>query len=91
MTLPFPMPNDVIEDKIVVASAQYIDDERGSIALVLLLTKVPPFFAVALYAQTDIADDKGFRPYKAGEAYVIGQHWNIVPAVREYEQSGGDY
>jgi hypothetical protein len=88
--LPFPMPNDVIDGKTVVASVTYIDDERGDLALVLLLEHESPFFTVAHYAMTDLAEDENTSGYAAGEIDVIGRFMNIVEAVREYEQSGGD-
>ena len=96
LPLPFPMPGDRIEKRTVVASAEYFDDERGSVALVLLLNQQPPYFTVAHYALTDVKGGEGIYPevvteYTRGEVDVIGSFENIVPAVREYEQSGGDY
>lgn len=41
--LAFPMPNDHIGDRTVVASVVYIDDERGDVALVLLLEIEAPY------------------------------------------------
>lgn len=89
--LPFPMPNDRVgRGQIVVASVTYIDDERGDIALVLLLNQKPPYFTVAHYAMTDIVGDDVTTPYERGEIDEIGSFLNIVDAIREYEQSGGD-
>ena len=93
-TLPFPMPNDVLGERIVVASVIYIDDERGEIALVLLLERTTPFFTVAHYALTDfdpMALGYNGTEYVASEIDVIGRFENIVPAVESYVQSGGDY
>jgi hypothetical protein len=90
-TLPFPMPNDKIGDATVLASVEYFDDERGAVSLVLLLEQTSPFFTVAHYARTDVRSNDETTAYKAGEVDVIGRFWNIVEAVREYEQSGGDY
>lgn len=101
--LPFPMPNDKIGGGTVIASVEYFDDERGAVALVLLLNPDPPYFTVAHYALTDVAGgvsgvargwtsaDSVLTPYTRGELDVIGSFENIVPAVREYEQNGGDY
>jgi hypothetical protein len=95
---PFPMPNDSLNGRIVVASCPYIDDERGEIALILLLEQVPPFFTVAHYALADF--DPSANPsisppygpsYVEGELDVLGRFENIVPAIEEYTQSGGDY
>jgi len=96
--IPFPMPNDALSHRIVIASTTYIDDQRGELVLVLLLEREPPYFTVALYATTDfdptanphITEDQG-PAHNAGDITVLGRHENIVPAVREYEQSGGDY
>jgi hypothetical protein len=77
-----PLPNDVIGDQIVIASVIYRDsDAEGveDIYLVLLLNKKPPYFIVA-----DIT-------WPSKKILNLGKHYNIVPAVREYEQSGGDY
>lgn len=90
MNVPFPMPNTKIDDRIVVAAVDYFDDERGSVALVLLLEPEAPFFTVAHYALTDVAGDSVTTPYVAGELDSLGRFSNIVEAVREYEQSGGD-
>lgn len=73
----FPMPNDRLGDRTVVASVWYTEDPE--IATVLLLNPKAPFFTVAFY---DLKNG-GIDPIITTE--------NIVPAVREYEQSGGDY
>jgi hypothetical protein len=74
-SMDFPMPNDSLAGATVVASVEYTDD----VALVLLLNPEPFYFTVTLYR----LDGGGFD--------VIGTYENIVPAVREYEQNGGDY
>lgn len=71
----FPMPNDKIGDFTVVASVYYTDE----IATVLLLRRNAPFFTVG---QVDL---------ETGRLTVGEYHENIVPAVREYEDMGGDY
>lgn len=93
----FPFPGDPFPDGVtVIASCPYIDDERGELALVLLLETKPPYFTVAHYAVTDF-DPKAndVQPdgiaYQEGEIDVLGHFHNIVPAVQEYENSGGDY
>lgn len=100
MVLPFPMPNDTLfgtdedgeirrDPRIVVASVQY-RDEPTMIALVLLLNRQSPFFTVAhWYQEPSPAEyDIPYRP--TGYLHELGTHYNIVHAVREYEQSGGD-
>lgn len=90
--LPFPMPNDQIDGRTVVASAVYDDDEHGElIALVLLLEQEAPFFTVAHYALTDIPPDFASVEMARGEIDVLGRFSNIVPAIAEYTESGGDY
>lgn len=72
----FPMPNDKIGERTVIASTYYTDD----IVTVLFLNPTVPFFTVA---QVDLRN---------GDLADWGsRHENIVPAVREYEQNGGDY
>ena len=70
-----PMPNDQLGDRLVVASC-YATDE---VYLVLALNKEEPYFSVIEVA----ADDHRIVWNRAFE--------NIVPAVHEYEQRGGDY
>ena len=90
-TIPFPMPGTTVHDRTVVASVEYIDDERGSIALVLLLNPEAPFYTVGHYALTEVKSGDTITDYAAGELDVIGTFYNIVPAVEEYTQNGGDY
>ena len=89
--MKFPMPNDALDGRIVVASVDYFDDERGAVALVLLLEPEAPYFTVAHYALTDIAEDAGNVGMVAGELDILGRHSNIVPAIEDYSSSGGDY
>lgn len=84
----FPMPNDRLGDSTVVASVMYRDDD---IALVLLLNPAPPFFTVAHYYMYDTPAEGSAPARKAGDLFVYGRALNIVPAVRMYEESGGDY
>ena len=91
MSVPFPMPNDEIEDRIVVASVVYIDDE---LATVLLLNPESPFFSVAHYAYGDnpLAGRLEVLSLDDGDGGLMPATFlNIVPAVRAYEQWGGDY
>ena len=85
--LKFPMPNDVINGSTVVASVEY-RDEPSLIALVLLLNKQAPYFTVAHYYQEASPDAP---VYPRGHLLVHGDFENIVPAVEEYTQQGGDY
>lgn len=90
--LPFPMPGNRLPGAwIVIASVEYFDDERGAVALVLLLEPRAPFFTVAHYALTDVLGDDVSSPYQRGEMDIIGRFMNIVPAVEAYKQNGGDY
>lgn len=89
--LPFPLPNTTIEGNTVVASVSYIDDERGVIALVLVLEHSAPFFSVGFFALTDVADGSRLSDgLRRGEFQDFGRFENIVEAVRAYEQNGGD-
>lgn len=76
----FPMPGDVMRGAIVAASTYYTDD----IVLVLLIEQGPPFFTVAHY------HIHGEIPV-TGSLQILDRQWNIVPAIRTYEESGGDY
>lgn len=95
----WPMPNDTLDERTVVASVSYIADERGEVVLVLLLEPEAPYFTVAYYyvddfdpnASEEAASMGGGIPYKAGTLDILGHFMNIVPAIRQYEQSGGDY
>jgi hypothetical protein len=75
------MPHDRVRinrvTATVVASCEYAD-EPSPVYTVLLLMPTPSFYAVAL-----ITD--------AGEVTVVEAAENIVPAVRLYQDWGGDY
>lgn len=75
-----PMPNDEFDDGIVVASVWQSDDAPLT-ALILLLRREAPFFAVCDLEYIDAA-------WK-----IINEepHVNIVPAVDSYQDHGGDY
>lgn len=74
-----PLPNDVIGDSIVVASVVYNEDDyKEAIFLVLLLNKQPPFFTVATMY------------WPSEEIIARENHFNIVHAIEEYKDSGGD-
>lgn len=81
---PLPMPNDEFDDGIVVASV-WQDDDAGTAfipcGLILLLRKEAPYFSVC-----DIE-------WRDGAWLIVNEepHVNIVPAVRAYEDAGGDY
>jgi hypothetical protein len=97
--LPFPMPGMQLHGRTVIASVEYFADERGVVALVLLLNQEAPYFTVAHYYQTSMAEEtvkygdltETIEARPAGFLHILGTHENIVPAVREYEDSGGDY
>lgn len=75
-----PLPNDVVNDSIIVASIVTNDDDPTTKwFLILLLNKVPPYFSVAEIRWPSKSID-----WK--EDFM-----NIVPAVEFYEDSGGDY
>ena len=98
--LPFPMPNDTLfgadetgeirrDPRTVIASVEY-RDEPTVIALVLLLNRASPFFTVAHYYQ-EACPAEGDAPARpTGYLHELVEEYNIVHAVREYEQSGGD-
>jgi len=80
------MPNDKLAGGIVVASVYYTDE----IALVLILNPSAPFFKVIHYFMDDV-EGFGGPAMKAGDTWLIATAENIVPAVRVYEENGGDY
>lgn len=88
------MPNDklVLEGQpvTVVASVEY-RDEPTYIATVLLLGPRTPFFRVAHFYMEPTEQEGEIEPRRAGYVHVLGTFENIVPAVRCYEESGGDY
>jgi hypothetical protein len=91
--LPFPMPNDRIggpHGPLVVASVEY-RDEPTYIATVLLLWPEAPYFEVAHFYQEDCPAEGDIPGRPAGRVLTISRHENIVPAVEEYQQMGGDY
>lgn len=87
---PFPMPNDHIFDRTVIAST-WITDE---LILVLLLNKQEPFFTVAQLIGNDNAENSDTWKIVASQ-----DHMNIVPAINGdtfpnrdgYVDMGGDY
>lgn len=84
-TFTHPLPGDVLSGKRVIASVIYRepDNEAEPIEYTLiLLNEGPPFYTVGIYKSEGFG---GFTP-------VIESNFpNIVPAVREYEQMGGDF
>lgn len=85
--LAFPMPNEKLFDRTVVASCWYTDE----IALVLLMGLIPPYFMVVHYYMADVAADVGVPARAVGALHFLGEFYNIVTAVQLYEESGGDY
>jgi len=73
-----PLPGEQVYHKVVAASVYYADD--GTDATLLLIENHEPYFSVA---RLDL------RPH--GNLTILSEHANIVPAVREYEQEGGEY
>ena len=83
----FPMPGDTLLGRTVIASVYFTDE----IVLVLLLEPKPPFFTVAQYQMHEPTDDVGVVPRPKGSLTHLASEYNIVPAVRAYEENGGDY
>jgi hypothetical protein len=81
-----PLPNQQIAGLTVVASVWMNDDaEHGPIyGLLLLLRGTPPFFEIAEIVWTA---QHGWRVNEGTRRL----HYNIVPAVDDYKDSGGDY
>ena len=73
-----PLPNDRIDSTIVIASVVINDSETPARFMVLLLNPGPPFYTVA-----DIDAE--------GTVSCRTDHMNIVPAVEQYINKGGDY
>jgi len=71
------LPPTMVE---VIASVWLVDEPpRPAIALVLVLFPDSPFFGIGEFnLDTDTLT-------------IYRRHYNIVPAVEDYEQSGGDY
>lgn len=74
-----PLPNDEFDDGIVVASV-WQNDDIGT-ALIMLLRKEPPYYAVC-----DIE-------WRDGAWLIVNEepHVNINPATEAYADHGGDY
>ena len=90
----WPMPNDLIlagfERYTVVASVVFaMKDDLGFAGndtfTVLLMSLESPFFRCAQLERHESPHGLTFK------VVFSHPHKNIVPAVREYEQSGGDY
>lgn len=83
-----PLPGETVASSKVVASVIACDPEVGECKQfefeVILLNDAPPYYTVATITKEDPS---------AAEWTFLGQenHPNIVPAVRAYEQNGGDY
>lgn len=87
---PFPLPGMTLDGRIVVASVPLNDNYRGDfpdaafdeLALVLLLNPTSPYFSLTQVTKDGNAD------------WTLGgderRHHNIVTAVDDYQDSGGD-
>lgn len=75
--LAFPMPGTRLDGGIVVASVYSGADDNE--VLVILLLDAEPYYRVAEFS------------LETGECLLRASHPNIVPAVREYIERGGDY
>jgi hypothetical protein len=76
-TYDLPLPNDRLKDGRTVVASCYADDDT---ALLLLLMPTAPFFQVAIWRLGRPEDD----------IIEVIRERNIVYAVRQYEQEGGD-
>ena len=78
-----PLPGEQVEGKTVIASV-WVDDEGPTpVAMILFLTGEKGKY----YGVCDITHDgREWKYYRACRFHV-----NIVPAVEDYQQSGGDY
>lgn len=77
------LPNQKVDDAVVVASVIYNDNDLPVMWTVLLLYPEPPYFGVVMV-----------EAHSDGQRYVIDRaerELNIVPAVETYQQWGGDY
>lgn len=75
-----PLPGEEFLHGTVVASVWIRDDVPEPFALVLVLGGAPPYYTVA-----EITWRNGWVTED------MRQHPNIVPAVEDYQQNGGDY
>lgn len=76
-----PMPGERFHRGIVVASVWQNDEIERATAMVLLVRDAPPYYAV---------DEIEWASGDWGTVDVR-LHPNIVPAVEDYQQNGGDY
>lgn len=76
-----PLPNEQFDGDIVVASVWQRDDVAPETALLLTLRPEPLYYRVR-----DIEMRNGEWVVTVSSAFP-----NIVPAVRDYEDRGGDY
>lgn len=77
-----PLPNERYDGSIVVASTWIRDDAEAVLAMLLLLEPAKPFYRVV-----DIRWDGKEWVRRSGTR----EFFNIVPAVEDYIQNGGDY
>lgn len=79
-TYSSPMPNDRYEGQTVVASCWY-REEPTEIHLVLLLKEMSPYFRVA-----------HLENHGGGEYVAVWEKesYNIVNAIEDYVEAGGD-
>lgn len=87
------LPGNKINDGTIVASVVYRDSDEDGKQLdriewtVIVLNPQPPYYTVMTLAPAtpDTAPTAGWH------IFYEQDHPNIVPAVRDYEQNGGDY
>lgn len=80
--LPLPGQAAPADLGTVVASVWLDDEAEKPFALLLILRPAPPYYLVQ---NIELADGS-WKPYAAASL-----HPNIVPAVEDYQQQGGDY
>jgi hypothetical protein len=105
MNIPLPNTR-LGESTVIASTVYYDDGERPNEYTVLLLGPTPPYFTVAILAElstdsdgTSGQDRKSYTDDQDRESYAILK-WlmidstepmaNIVTAVDEYQQWGGD-
>lgn len=80
-----PLPGDEVYHRTVIASVYFTDEVVTLLLLAPAVLRDPNFQHRYNYEVSQLA----LRPH--GNLTVLSEHLNIVPAVREYEQNGGDY
>lgn len=73
------LPNDRFKEGVVIASVIWSDEGDRDEWTLLIMNRVDPFYTVLIYDR--VTEQIGYS----------ADHYNIVPAVEDYQDAGGDY